>query len=108
MIFNICLEWLHFLHLETNRYIGNPQKTYNFWGHEWDGGNLVKGESSAGEHTICDIDGNSLKLRDVKNGTLVKIRAKNVHWDGFEYLYTSRDNPDRGKYFEIQNIKIRR
>ena len=93
--------------METNRYIGNPKMTTNL-GVLADGGNLVKGESSAGEHTICDIDGNSLKLRDVKNGTLVKIRAKNVHWDGFEYLYTSRDNPDRGKYFELQNIKIRR
>ena len=94
--------------METGRYIGNPKRTTDGFGVEWDGGNLVKGESSAGEHTICDIDGNSLKLRDVKNGTLVKIRAKNVHWDGYEYLYSSLGNPDWGKYFEIQNIKIRR
>ena len=93
--------------METSRYIGNPKKTRNTFGELWDGGNLVNGKSSAGEHTICDIDGNSLKLSDVQNGMLVKIRAKNVHWQGYEYLYTSENNPDWGKYFAIQEIKIR-
>ena len=74
---------------------------------EADGGNLVQGRSSAGEHTICDMDGNSLKLSDVKDGMLVKIRAKNVHWAERVYLYTSENNPSWGKYFAIQEIKIR-
>ena len=94
--------------METNRYIGNPKKTDYTIFDKWDGGNLVRGKSSAGEHTICDIDGNSLKLSDVKNGMLVKIRAKNVHWEGYEYLFTSENNRDWGKYFAIQKIKIRR
>ena len=94
--------------METNRYIGNPKKAYYIFPDKWDGGKLVRGKSSAGEHTICDIDGNSLKLSDVKNGMLVKIRAKNVHWEGYEYLFTSENNRDWGKYFAIQKIKIRR
>ena len=74
---------------------------------EADGGNLVQGRSSAGEHTICDMDGNSLKLSDVKDGMLVKIRAKNFHWRGYDFLYTSENNASWGKYFAIQEIKIR-
>ena len=65
---------------------------------------MVKGEGFAGEHTICDINGNSLKLGDVKSGMLVKIRAKNVHWRGYEYLYTA--DGLYGKYFAIRSIKI--
>ena len=109
MIFYYRLEWLHFLHLKTNRHIGNPVVTCSICliigCHNCaDGGNLVKEKGFAGEHTICDINGNSLKLSNVKSGMLVKIRAKNVHWRGYEYLYTA--DGLYGKYFAIRNIKI--
>ena len=74
------LEWLHFKNMKTNRHhIGNPQVSKG-----WDRGYFVDTECtinnsrdmSPGEHTICDINGNSLKLNDVKTGMLVKIRAK--------------------------------
>ena len=81
------LEWLHFLHVKTNWYMGNP---YGFnVGPPGDRANIIVPHKSPGEHTICDINGNSLKLSDVKTGMLVKIRAKNVHWPGYEYLYTA-------------------
>ena len=99
------LEWLHFLHMKTNRLIGIPQVSKS-----WDRGYLVARDCAAnqqtmttGEHTICDINGNSLKLRDVKSGMFVKIRAKKVHWSGYDYLYTS----ETGMYFGIWIIKIR-
>ena len=98
------LEWLHFLHMKSNRLIGVPQVSKG-----WDRGYLIPDklisdcawykDNTAGEHTICDINGNSLKLRDVKSGMFVKIRAKNVHWSGYEYLYTA--DGLRGMYFEI-------
>ena len=58
-----------------------------------------------GPHALCDIDGNSLKLSDVKDGMTVKIRAKNVWHDyvGYEYLYTADGR--YGKYLAIYNIK---
>jgi len=78
-------EWLHFLHLKTNWYMGDPDQWFRYG----DRGNLIAPHKSPGEHTICDINGNSLKLSDVKTGMLVKIRAKNVHWPGYDYLYTA-------------------
>merc|ERR1719430_2162818 len=63
---------------------------------EGDGGTLVFGKSSAGEHAICDIFGNSLKLGDVKDGMYVKILAKNVHWRGYDFLFTSENDPNWG------------
>ena len=95
--------------MKTKRYIGNPKITTRGLGLESDGGNLCPAydRRCAGEHEITDIEGNSLKLSDVKDGMLVKIRAKNVHWRGYDFLYTSENNPSWGKYFAIQEIKIR-
>ena len=87
--------------METNRYIGNPKKTTDFFGSAIDGGNLVSEKSSAGEHIIYDMEGNSLKLSDVKDGMFVKIRARKEHWPNYDYLYTSQNNPTWGKYFAI-------
>ena len=103
------LERIHFLHLKTNRDIGDPVVTFSiclFIGcHNCtDGGNLIKGEGSAGEYTINDINENRLKLNDVNSGMLVKIRAKYFHWHGCGYLHT--DDSLYGKYFAIRNIKI--
>ena len=101
------LEWLRFLHMKSNRLIGIPQVSKG-----WDRGYLVARDCilnqrtmTTGEHTICDINGNSLKLRDIKSGMFVKIRAKQVHWSGYEYLYTA--DGLAGMYFEIWIIKIR-
>ena len=61
--------------------------------------------SEPGEHRFCDINGNSLKLSDVKSGMLVKIRSnKNVKYPGYEYLYTA--DGVWGMYFAIWIIKI--
>ena len=88
--------------------MGNPIEVCTMSGFDvGDRANIVDPKYLAGEHTICDINGNSLKLSDVKDGMLVKIRAKNVHWAGRVYLYTSENNPSWGKYFAIQEIKIR-
>ena len=58
-----------------------------------------------GPHAICDVDGNSLELSDVKDGMLVKIRTKRV-WHayvGYDYLYTSYGQ--YGKNRAIYNMK---
>ena len=91
-----------------NRYIGNPEKYCWDLGNKhpcWDRGVLIfREESYPGEHTICDINGNSLKLSDVQSGMFVKIRAKNVHWPGYDYLYTA--DGIWGMCFAIWIIKI--
>ena len=102
LMFTLCLEWLHFLHLATDRYIGNPEKTKDFIGLPRDGGKLVIGKSSAGRHAITDTDGTPLKLSDVKDGMQVKIRAEKVNWEGYDYLFTSESNPSWGRYFQYR------
>ena len=99
--------------MARNQYIGNPKITTRGFGLESDGGILCQagdGKSCAGEHEITDIEGNSLKLSDVKDGMFVKIRAKNVHLmdldDACDYLYTSEYYPIWGKYLAIQEISI--
>ena len=77
--------------------MGDPYGNPAYPDFDWDRGNLIAPHKSPGEHTICDINGNSLKLSDVKTGMLVKIRAKNVHWPGYDYLYTA--DGIRGKSF---------
>ena len=52
-----------------------------------------------GQHAFCDIDGNSLKLSDMKTGMYIKIRAKTVTYPGYEYLYTA--DGAYGVYFAI-------
>ena len=58
-----------------------------------------------GKHALCDVDGNSLKLSDVKDGMSVKIRAKDIFHDyvGYEYLFTAYGL--YGKYLAIK-LKI--
>ena len=38
------------------------------------------------EHMICDMNGNGLKLSEIKSGMSVKIRAKYSYFPGYEYL----------------------
>ena len=51
-------------------------------------GTLLK---SPGPHMICDVNGKGLKWDEVKNGMVVKIKAKNVNvaYPTFEFLYSS-------------------
>ena len=58
---------------------------------------------NSGRHAFCDVDGNSLKLSDIKDGMSVKIRAKNVKYHGYEYLFTAEGI--YGMYFASYNIK---
>ena len=75
--------------MKTNTHIGNPVKYCSDILPSINCGDRGILMYYPGEHTICDINGNSLKLNDVKTGMLVKIRAKNVHWPGYDYLYTA-------------------
>ena len=54
-------------------------------------------DNGIGQHAFSDLDGNALKLSDIKSGMSVKIRAKNVQYHGFEYLYTA--DGTWGEYF---------
>ena len=100
------LEWLKFLHVKRNQYICDPEVTCHVGGC-WDTARLCNSENTlsneTGQHAFCDVDGNSLKLSDITDGMHVKIRAKNVEFPGYEYLYTAEGI--RGKYFVICTIK---
>ena len=95
-----CLEWLNFLHLKRKRYISKPAVYCNLIDC-YDRARLHNSEyalsKETGQHAFCDVDGNSLKLSDIDDGMYVKIRAKNVRWHGYEYLYTA--DGTWGEYF---------
>ena len=84
--------------MENDEYIGNPVVSgvppydtgiMDVWGFE----NYDKNEKfMPGLHMICDLNGNGLKLNDVKEGMTVKIKGKRMHYDGFEYLYGSANS----------------
>ena len=86
----LCLEWLHILHLKRNMHISNPKKwCWNPFDKVcWDGANLIA-RMGIGQHAFCDVDGNSLRLSDIKTGMYIKIRTRSVTYHGYEYLYTS-------------------
>ena len=50
-----------------------------------------------GIHAICDINGNSLNWNDVKSDMTVKIKAKDVMFEGYQYMYRTPN----GKGFKI-------
>ena len=94
--------------MKRKRYISEPEVTCNLVGTDcWDRARLHNSENAlskeSGQHAFCDVDGNSLKLSDITDGMHVKIRAKNVEFPGYEYLYTAEGL--RGKYFAICTIK---
>lgn len=62
-----------------------------------------------GEHMICDMNGNGLKLSDLKDGMSVKIRAKNIYFPGYEYLSCAGfiAGDIRCKYFIILKRKTK-
>ena len=57
----------------------------------------------SGKHAFCDVNGKSLKLSDITNGMSVKIRAKNVRYHGYEYLFTSAEG-SYGMYFALYKL----
>ena len=92
--------------MKRQRYISKPDVFCNLVGTDcWDRARLHDCENAkvTGQHAFCDVDGNSLKLRDITDGMHVKIRAMNVEWPGYEYLYTAEGL--RGKYLAIFTIK---
>ena len=107
-----CLEWLTFLNVKRNNYIGNPRVSCHRLGifipvNCWDRANLHysndQNSKGIGPHALCDVDGNSLKLSDIKDGMSVKIRAKHVTYPGYEYLFTAEGI--YGMYFASYYIK---
>ena len=92
------------MHVKREMYIGKPE-IWNF-PPKWDCGNI--NEQSAGKHMITDKDGNPLKLSEVKDGMKVKIVAKDIHFEGWQYLYTSRETiPGNGKYLRAYSLSFR-
>ena len=93
--------------MKRNTYIGNPSRWCQFGEINFadQAQNAIR---CPGEHTFCDINGNSLKLSDVTKGwsMLVKIKAKNVHWNGYEYLSASDDQEGIFCYTEHKVLSI--
>ena len=81
--------------------MGNPVKSTG----GWDAGIITTERMSAGPHMFCDLNGNGLKLKDVKDGMWVKIKAKNTNWPGLGYEYLYRTNA--GRQICEQIIEIR-
>ena len=90
-----------FQNVHNDKFIGDPVKwrfggAFGINGKEWDRGIMDKyGES--GHHMICDVKGNGLRWSDINDGMRVKLRTRNPHFEGYEYLYTS----ELGKYFNL-------
>ena len=60
---------------------------------DWDTGNV---KYPPGQHMFCDGNGNPLKLSEVKSGMRIKLRARNVHFKGWDMLYSTEGR--WGKY----------
>ena len=100
-IFLFQLDWLSFQSLVP----GPTEGEVKHWGNpelatisKWDYGTA---SDNPGPHMICDLNGIGLKWSDVKDGMLVKIKARNIHRkDGlplYEFLYSTEGR--HGKYF---------
>ena len=99
--------------MRTNRHITWPKRVCFAFGDCWDGALtmnfLEENRVPKGPHALCDVDGNNLKLSDVKDGMSVKIRTKYFRWfhggsrfhayAGYEYLFTAYGR--YGKYLAI-------
>ena len=90
------------MHVKRKMYIGKPE-VWNFPYVGWDSGNI--NEQYAGKHMFTDLDGNPLKLSEVKDGRKVKIVAKDVYFEGWQYLYSSRGI--YGKYSRVCYVSLR-
>jgi len=91
-------EWYYFQHVGNEMFIGNPVIYQQIFHEPWDWGVMDIygfGKDRDGEdihfrpglHAICDINGNSLNWNDVKSEMTVKIKAKKVAFEGYQYMY---------------------
>ena len=90
------LDWLYFQSLERNFYMGDPRLYVAMDAVFWDRAN--RNDTFPGKHMIEDMNGDNLRLKDLKSGMMVKVKAKNPHFIGYKYLYTSYI----GKYVRTQ------
>ena len=107
------LDWVTFKHEGLQQSIADPVNVrFNyvfppvFYFEYWDSGNIyceAGCENSQinihrpGPHMITDVNGNDLKWDEIRNDTIVKIRAMNTNWEGYNYLYCAPS----GKYFHL-------
>jgi len=79
-------EWISLMHYGMGEYIGNPVEDYRAWPPgNWDS---LKLDKTAGHFMICDewIRTCGIKWIDVKDGMIIRIRARFPHWKSYEYL----------------------
>ena len=48
------------------------------------------------------MNGDNLKLKDLRNGMKVRVKAYNPHFTGYKYLYAT----NIGKYIRTHNRKV--
>ena len=61
-----------------------------------------RNDTVPGKHMIEDMNGDNLKLRDLKNGLKVRLKAYKPHFIDYKYLYTTEE----GKYVRTRNRKF--
>ena len=66
----------------------------------WDRAN--RNDTFPGKHMIEDMNGDNLKLKELRNGMKVRVKAYKPHFTEYKYLYTS----EIGKYIRTHNRKV--
>ena len=67
--------------------MGNPTSQWRYdHAHEWDTVRVVVDYKYSGQYMLTDKMGKGLNWLDVKDGMMVKIKAKKVNYLGNEYL----------------------
>ena len=66
----------------------------------WDRAN--RNDTFPGKHMIEDMNGDNLKLEDLRSGMKVKVKTYKPHFIDYKYLYTT----EKGKYARTRNRKF--
>ena len=53
----------------------------------WDRAN--RNDTFPGKHMIEDMNGDNLKLKDLRNGMKVRVKTYKPHFTGYKYLYAT-------------------
>ena len=53
----------------------------------WDRAN--RNDTFPGKHMIEDMNGDNLKLKELRNGMKVRVKAYKPHFTEYKYLYTT-------------------